>query len=44
MPGVVNTGVGTAMGTGGYTTTNSLNVNGAGYNRLSIYPRWSLEL
>jgi hypothetical protein len=30
MPGVVSTGIGTAMGTGGYTTTNSLSVDGAG--------------
>jgi hypothetical protein len=30
MPGVVNSGVGTAMGTGGYTTNNTLSVNGGG--------------
>jgi hypothetical protein len=30
MPGVVNAGVGTAMGSGGYGTTNSLNINGQG--------------
>jgi hypothetical protein len=30
MPGVVNTGVGTAMGSGGYATTNSLSINGQG--------------
>ena len=39
MPGVVNTGVGTAMGTGGYTTTNSLSVNGAG----SIGSQYTLD-
>ena len=30
MPGVVNAGVGTAMGSGGYGTTNSLAINGQG--------------
>jgi hypothetical protein len=39
MPGVVNTGVGTAMGTGGYTTTNSLSVDGAG----SIGSQYTLD-